>query len=270
MPEYRWSIDGVDLTDHAFNVIQIDDAAAAPLRGEDREFSGIAGRAHRPKVEDSTSITLGMHVLGQDHGGTTPAEWALNFEENWRALRRLFRPDGGRQFTLGRAWTDDLGDHYAEAGGEAPGAFERRHIGAYQARITVDVHLADPFFYGAERSVVLEPDTPVVVDNDGDTMTTAVIVDFAGQLTNPTLTNSTPTPDVWVKAGTSVAAGDTVTVDVEQTTVARESDGANLIGSITHSGARAWFGLLRGANTIKLTADGGAGTATLRFREKWM
>jgi hypothetical protein len=57
---------------------------------------------------------------------------------------------------------------------------------------------------------------------------------------------------------------------VDGTTIIRGSDGANLIGTISHSGARAWFGLLRGANTITLSADAGAGSAILRFREKWM
>lgn len=270
MPEYGWSVDGVDLTDHAFNVIQIDDSAAAELRGEDREFAGRAGREHRPRVENSRTITLGMHVLGQDHGGTTRAEWVDAFEEHWRALRRLFRPDGGRQFVLGRAWTDDLGTHYAETGAIAPGAFERRHIGEYQARITADLLLSEPFYLESEVAVPLTPGVAVVVTNGGDAATTEVVIDFDGALSNPRVTNQTTNPDVWVKVGTSVAAGDTVTVDVEETTVTRESDGANLIGALTHSGSRAWFGLARGANTILLEADSGTGTATLRYRAKWM
>ncbi|WP_353809071.1 hypothetical protein [Agromyces sp. SYSU T00194] len=269
MPEYLWSIDGVDLSDHAFNVVQVDDTAAPPLRGDDLVFSRIPGRAFTGRVEDSYSITLGMHVLGQDHGGTTKADWADSFEEHWRALRRLFRPDGGRQFVLGRSWTDDLGSHYAEAMAVAPTAFERRHIGAYQAAITVDLYLADPFFYGAEEVVELDVDTPTVVSNVGDMATTAIVLDFNGQLTNATVTNSTPTPDVWVKLGSSVADADSVSVDVAETTVIRESDSANIIGAVSHSGARAWFGLLRGDNTITLSADAGAGTVDLRFRPLW-
>jgi hypothetical protein len=53
---------------------------------------------------------------------------------------------------------------------------------------------------------------------------------------------------------------------VDLATVVRASDSANLIGAVTHSGSRAWMGLLRDNNTLVLTADGGAGHAVVRHK----
>lgn len=44
----------------------------------------------------------------------------------------------------------------------------------------------------------------------------------------------------------------------------------NVIGSVSHGGARHWMGLNPGDNTITLTADAGTGTAVLRFRPPYI
>jgi hypothetical protein len=40
----------------------------------------------------------------------------------------------------------------------------------------------------------------------------------------------------------------------------------NVVGAITHGGARSWLGLLPGENILTLTAESGTGSAVLRFR----
>jgi hypothetical protein len=90
-------------------------------------------------------------------------------------------------------------------------------------------------------------------------------IDYAGALSNPVVTNSTLAPEVWLKIGTAIAGGDTVRLSGDAATVLRDSDGANLIGAVTHSGARSWFRLGRGTNTVTLSADSGAGSAVLRY-----
>lgn len=270
MPQTAWAIDGTPFSDFAWDARRIDSSVAPPLRGTDRKFSGVPGATFNGRVADSYTITMGMWIMGQDGGGPGRAAWIEEHERRMRLLRRLLRPDNGREFALTKTWSDDLGVHVATAMGTCDEELKIAHRGPYQSKLTFDVNLADPFFYGSEIAIPVPKDTPTTVTNNGDEPTLSLVLEFAGQLTNPLLTNSTPAPDVWVKAGTSVAVGDTVTLDVEETTARRTSDGANLIGAITHSGARAWMGLLRGDNTITLTADVGAGSATLRFREKWM
>ena len=261
-----WAIDGVPLLSLATDVQRLDGNLAPPLRGEDRQYAFRPGAEFRPRVADSRSITLGLWLIGQDGNGTTTADYMANYAGAERQLRRLLRPDGGGQFAITRTWTDDLGTHTATGHGIAPGGIERQRAGKHAGRITVDIGMADPFFYGSAVSATLARGVPTVVTNQGDTTTTAVVIDFDGQLTNPTLTNSTLDPEVWVKAGLDLAAGDSLALDVLATSVVRESDGANLIGSVTHSGARSWFGLGRGANTVTLTADGGAGSAVLTYQ----
>lgn len=76
-------------------------------------------------------------------------------------------------------------------------------------------------------------------------------------------------PAVTLKLGTGIASDDMVTVDVEQTTVFRTNDGANIIWTLTHSGARPWMVLKKGVNTLRLSADTGAGSAVLKYKPIW-
>jgi hypothetical protein len=126
--------------------------------------------------------------------------------------------------------------------------------------------MADPFFYGSAVAVPLVKGVASVVNNLGDEATDAVALTYAGALSNPTVTNSTPAPDVWLKVGTDLALGDSLAVDVVGTSVVRTSDSANLIAALTHSGSRPWFVLGRGANSVTLSADSGAGSAVLTFQ----
>jgi hypothetical protein len=260
-----WAIDGVPLASLASDVQRIDTDLAPPLRGDDRQYAFRPGREFRPRVADSRSITLGLWLIGQDGTGTTVAEYMANYAGAERQLRRLLRPAGGTEFEITRTWTDDLGTHTATGRGIA-GSIQRQRAGRHAGRVTVDVGMADPFFYGDPVVVPLEVGEDTVVTNAGDEATAAVVLSFAGPLSNPTLTNSTLAPEVWVKAGTDLADGDSLTLDVTATSVFRASDSANLIGSLTHSGARSWFALGRGANTVTLSADGGAGTAVLTYQ----
>lgn len=259
-----WAIDGVPLLSVASAVQRVDLDLVPPLRGSDRRYAFRPGAEFRARVADSRTLTLGMWLLGQDSGGTF-AEWPDRYAGAERQLVRLLRPDAARQFEISRTWTDDLGTHTATGHGIADKVERTRH-GKYQGRATVDVFMADPFFYGDPVAVTFPAGGTVVVDNPGDELTTAAVVEFRGALANPVLTNSTPAPDVFVKVGTAVAAGDIVTADVSAASVVRTSDGANLIGALTHSGARSWFGLGRGSNTVALTSDSGTGSAVLTFQ----
>lgn len=261
-----WTIDGVPLLTLATDVQRLDANLAPPLRGEDRQYAFRPGREFRPRIADSRSITLGLWLIGQDGPGATVADYMANYAGAERKLRRLLRPDAGGQFAITRTWTDDLGTHTATGHGVAPGGIERQRAGKHAGRITVDIAMADPFFYGSAVDVPLAVGIPTAVDNPGDDATTALVLELAGQLSNPVVTNATPDPDVWVKVGTALATGDALTVDVLAASAIRSSDGANLIGAVTHSGARAWLGLRRGANTVTLSADGGAGSAVLSFQ----
>lgn len=260
-----WTIDGVPLDTLAADVQRLDGDLVPPLRGSDRQYAFRPGAEFRPRVADSRTLSLGLWLLGQDGPGSTSADYQVNYAGAERRLRQLLRPDGGGEFEISRTWTDDLGTHTATGRGVSPG-LNRARAGRFAGRVTADIFMADPYFYGDPVAVPLAVGTPAAVVNNGDDSTAAVVLDFAGPLSNPTVTNSTVTPEVWVKAGTDLAAGDGLTLDVLATSILRDSDGANLIGAVTHSGARAWLALRRGANTVTLSADSGAGSAVLTFQ----
>lgn len=260
-----WEIDGIPLLSIATDVQRIDANLAPPLRGDDRQYAFRPGAAFRPRVTDSRSITLGLWLIGQDGPGSTVDDYMDNFAAAQRELTRLLRPDGGGEFEISRTWTDDLGTHTATGRGIAPGGIERARAGKHAGRVTVDIGMADPFFYGSVLSTTLAMGVPQVVTNPGDEGTVLVELDFNGILANPKVTNSSPDPDIYVKVGTAIAAGDMVRLNADLATAVRDSDDANLIGAVTHSGNRAWMRLGRGANTLTLSADSGAGTAVLRY-----
>jgi hypothetical protein len=135
---------------------------------------------------------------------------------------------------------------------------------------TCDLTLADPYFYGDEETVTLALDLPQVLVNLGDVPATRIEIVFENQLQNPQITNSTPNPNVWVKLGSAVAAGDTITLDVSWFTATRESDDANMIGAVSRSGARPWMVLSPGSNTLELTASSGTGTADLTWQPAYL
>ena len=267
-----WDVDGTSLQTLAYNISTLggDRDSVPPWRGADRVFAYKAGAAARPMVADSRTITLLMWVIGMNADGSVPADQAISYHENRRMLKRLFWKPGGELFALTKRWTDSTGLHSATAMGRVAGNMGVDMFDPRGGKFAVDVFLPDPFFYGPETDTTIPLTTPTVVANDGDDTCTTLAVDFVGVLTNPLITNQTPAPDVWLKVGSSVAAADTVTAVVDETTVIRASDSANLIGAVTHSNSRAWMGLQRGNNTMVLTADGGAGHAVVRHRPAYL
>jgi hypothetical protein len=268
-----WSVDGVSLQTHAFNVVSLATKFSSPkMRGSDRQYAYQHGKAHRRRWADEGSVTLGMWVIGQLESGEVPESRRAEFRRNMRKLIHLFTSIDGTEFDLTKRWYDeDTGALMAATGkGLVPTGLEPgMEGGPYRAKFVVDVLMADPFFYGAEITVAVPLNTDVVIDVPGDAATNAVTVEFLGALSNPLLTNQTPVPDVTVKIGSSIASDDAVFIDVAQTTVLRDNDGANLIGTLTHSGARPWFELKAGLNTVRLSADSGAGSAVLKYRPVW-
>lgn len=264
-----WSVNGQSLQTYAFNVQSLGGKFQTPeLRGSDRQYAYKHGSAHRDRRFGDGSLQLGMWVIGADETGNVPSAREYLFRANMVKLRDLFVDPLGGEFTITKRWRDSAAGPVVVASGKgklADGFRPAMEGGPYRAKVVADIVMADPFFYGTPVAVTLPLGVPVVITNPGDLSSTRIRIEFVGQLANPVVTNTTPAPDVWLKIGTAIALGDEVNVDVEETTVLRDSDDANLIGAVQHSGSRAWFGLLKGANTVTLSADSGAGHAVLTY-----
>lgn len=267
VPTY-WDVDGVSLDSYAMTITTLGGSRSGvpTFRGQNSKFTVKRGATHRPKIADERVITLAMQVTGTDSNNA--AAWSSQqFMANWRSLQRLlWRPEAG-QFSLTKRWDEGAGIISATAMAEFDSGLEPTMTGPSLAKTTVDLRLADPFFYSAQQTVTIPLNTPTVINNPGDDTVHKMTMEFnGGILSNATLTNSTPNPDVWVKLGTGIGSGDKLIVDVDRTTVLRGSDGASFVGALSHSGSRSWMGLVPGNNTLTLTASSGTGNVVVKYQ----
>ena len=280
MIEEYWDVQWTDgqwysLHDYARHVESIYGARTnvPSLRGSNVAVYGKPGQLHQPKMADQRVITLQGWVSNVDETdkpiGDDCGPQGVN--TNWRMLRRLLWRENGAQFPLRRRWVDENGDLVmATAMAEYSGGLDLSQHVIEAGAWTCDLTLADPYFYGEVESTTLAKDTPQLITNIGDVPASKIMIEFEDQLQNPTITNSTPNPDVWVRLGSAVASADKVTLDVDAFTAIRDSDDANLIGAVTRSGARPWMVLSPGGNTLTLTATSGSGTADLSWQPAYL
>jgi hypothetical protein len=264
-----WDIDGTSLMTYARGIETLGGSMSGvtQFRGDDTKLALRRGARHRIKVADSRVITLAGWFLGvptedgDDPAGLTEA----NFWAKWNEFKYMIWKPGGGTFELTKRWTDpDDTQHEATAIGQYESGLDLVRIGRTGGKFTVDIRLADPFFYeDFDDFDVAEGATETFANGGADSP--KMTIDFIGPLTNPQLTNSTPDPDVWVKLGMVIGSGETVTVDVEEGTVINDSD-ENVIGALSHAGAASWFYLFRGNNSVNLDADSGAGSVTINHQ----
>lgn len=273
-PEF-WSLNGVNLQSHAYNIQTFGGSRSGVpgLRGEDVELAYRPGKMPGPRYADARVITLAMWVKDTAADGSRTKSARKHFLENWNMLKRLFW-NQGREMILTRRWDEGSGLITADATVRFGGGLEPDMIGPTAARFTVDLVMANPFFYGQQQTVVVAASGSTNFTNPGDVDSTGfgVEVEFTGALTNPQLTNVTPAPDVWLKAGTSIASLDEVRVNLDPDimTCDRVSDDADLLSTLSHGGSHYWMVVVPGSNQIQLTQSSGAGQATLKYRPVYL
>jgi hypothetical protein len=150
---------------------------------------------------------------------------------------------------------------------EVAGSMDPTMNGRTSAAFSVDLLLADPHFYGAQRSQV--------AGTGGGTITAlgegVVGEGFASAVNAFTVTISQATTVTNNTAGVAFShtgAGVQswpVTVDVLRYT-ALDAVGNNVIGGLGHIGSRMWMCLLNGANSISVTA----GTALFQWCDAYI
>lgn len=272
-----WDVDGQSLHTWAWNIETLggERDGVPPFRGENMKTPYRPGTRHAPKLPDERTLTLLMWTKASDQDGvegTTEAEKLEQMFANRRALKRLFWNDNGQQVNLTKRWYEGGDILSATAKVELANSMAASMSGPYLGKFSVDLLMADPFFYADIAEVDFAVDIGSIIHNPGDAWTTGTgcKVEFHGPLTNPKLTNLSPTPNIWFQLATSIATGDFVTVDFDNWTVTRDSDGANLIGGLTHSGAHQWLKLRPGDNALILEATSGTGSAHVLFAAPYL
>lgn len=242
------------------------------FRGQDYETPYRAGQAWRAKMPDSRTVTLTFWADGQgQHSSSTyPAsDQRLAFNNNLQQLRAAFfqmSAAGSAQGQLQRNWyltqqgSPKLVQSTAMA--ELAGSMDLTMHGRTNAGFSVDLLLADPFFYGAQVSrsctgaattVTGLGEGPVGLGYPSPAAGFTVSLSAAATVTNTT---------AGVSFTFSGSATFPVLVDVLAGTVT-DGGGVNRISQLAHSGARAWMAVLPGANTVSVSA----GTATFVYND---
>lgn len=285
-----FQVDGQSLYTLAFSVWTLAGREQAPpIVGDNIAIPYRNNRIWTPKYFDQRTITLGMWVKGTDQDGNLPDGFATpmiaaraQFNENLRTLKRLFAPRDQQlslsrtlQFTTGLETHTALGDAYnpssggfsAGGGGLGTDQWDLVPVTSWYGTFTIDVVMADPWWYGTQIGVGVSWPTPTVITNVGDVLQDHPVITLAGPLTNPVVTN-TLTPNVSVTYNGTIGAGHFVTVDCGAFT-AFDDLGNSVTGNVTHAGSLFWMIIEPGSNTFTLTdtvgGSPGSGFATVTF-----
>lgn len=263
-----WSIDGVSLQTYAKNLKTWGGSkqGVPALRGSDVKIPHRSGAIWQPKVVDSQTILFEGWVLGADDDGVPGGQ--QSFRDNWRVLKRLlFQP--GRQVELTRRWVEIVDETPVEmsavGNGQLLGGLEPKMTGSRRADFQAAIHMADPYFYSAEKSVTVAMNDSEVVTITGDDSARHIEVTLAAPMTNAVLAVTSSRLDTTLTY-TSVTT-DSAVVSVDAFTAVE--GGVSVLSKVGHSGAVQWLVLPVTDVTIALSGTG-TGAATVKYREVYV
>jgi hypothetical protein len=276
-PNEIWFWNGMPLSTSYYNVATFGGSrfGLPTNRGQDYAVPYRAGQLWRAKYPDERTITLTMWTDSQMSANQSyPAgDPRRAFNDNWQALRAAFFTRGAQGSTQGqlqRNWyltSGGPGMVTSTAMAEIAGSMDPTMNGRTSAAFSVDLLLSDPYFYGAQRSQV--------VNTSGSTITApgegVVGEGFASAVNAFTVTISQASTVTNNTAGVSVThngagvASWPVTIDVLRYT-AVDNVGNNVVGGLSHIGSRMWMCLVSGSNHISVSA----GTALFTWSDAYV
>lgn len=258
------TVDGVPLQTYAWNLKTLTGRLGVPgAKGGNSTVAMRSGARWRRKQWESKTETWSMWVLGCDEDGLIPPHGSrAQFTENLMALHRLFAVRD-RELDLTKTVRTPDGDLLMSALGEVVSAWDPTSMaGGTRATFSVDMHLADPFWYGQPIEFTIQPGQTAVQWEMPGTVRADRMLIHLDNVGNATLSNDTL--GVSVTTDVDLPAGETMTLDTDRF-AAVTGLGANRVGRITHSGAVSWMELAPGTNFMSL--DGiGAGEVTVTVK----
>lgn len=257
--DHYWSVDGQSLQTLAYNIVSWggDRQAPPPVRGANLTVPFRSGQTFLPKVPDQRTMTLAMWVQGCNEDGTVPKglDQRKQFETNWQKLRALlWQPY--RQFTLSkRVLYPDGQLHTVTAQAQYSGGLQLSMTGTQRADFTVDLILADPYFYGA--AVTQAIGTSATFQALGDARTTKVSLAIPGARSNPRVTISAAGADPYVQYNGSISAGSNLVLDVDNSIATYYGDGVTQqrTGLVTNGNSFSWFYVDPGTNNVQANGN---------------
>lgn len=270
-----WEVDGVSLQTMAFNISTLGGDRASPpfLRGENLLVPAARGRRWMPKVVDQRVISLGMWVQGCTEDGLVPVGQSnrRQYDENWRKLRTLLWTPG-REVTLTKRFWVAGTLKTASAKAQFASGLVPFMNGPARATFTVDLALADPYFYGPDVITNLTTGTQNVT-LQGDDITNEIKIHVDGARTNVKVRNATLNTDVEYHG--DVNTGAKLDIDVMKYSAIFTPSGAgpvpvSVIGGIRHTGDVSWLSMRPGTNSVVVSSSSGIGAVIMTHREVWL
>lgn len=275
-----WSVLGPDGVDHplstpAYNINSWGDDRQSPpsFRGDNLLLPYQPGEIYVPKIADAKTRTLAGWVIGQsDSGVNIPgSQMKQQFHNNWAMIRSWFAREG--QYQITKRWIDSTGTFrtataMAEfAGGLAPAAFSPSG-----AKFTVDLHFADPYFYGSSVAIAFDSSSGTTFHFTGTILgdvpcrkvTVAATSKPSASVTNPRIdVTTTATPNFWYYNGT-IANAVSIALDAKAQSLIL---GGTLNGgnNVVHSGYPDWLILNNGTINLVFSATTNNWVGTLTY-----
>lgn len=278
-----WSVDGTPLQTYAFNIQSWGGDREAPpsFRGSNTAVPGAPGEVFQRKVVDSRTISFGMWVQGSLEDGTAPKTGSrrAEFEYNWHRLRSLLWTPR-REVTLTKRFVEygQTTVKVANAKAQFSGGLSPSMTGTQRAIFTVNLYLADPFFYGDEITL------PTFTTNQqtntfevpGDERTRDISVSIAGARVNPKLTLTSPDQSQrWMQYSYALGSSDSATVNVRNFSSRTSPSGGTAFtsaGLVTASSADDpnWLGFDPGTNKLKVESTTGTGNIVVKYKPVYL
>lgn len=266
-----WSADGVSLQTFARNISTLGGSrrGVPNLRGEDITIPYMPGQIWQPKTADSRTLSLAMWVRGTDDDGNYLDSSGDQFDANWEQLQQLLWTEG-RQIKLTKRVKVNGALRSVSAMAEFAGGLEPTMIGRNAARTTVDLKLADPYFY--DDTIV----TYTLVNGDntirvlGTAPTLYINAKVAGPRNTPQVRVKSPAIAAsQVQYNAALSTGDTLSMSVRQFQAVTKPNGIAAFdssGLVTHSGLPQWLKLMPGDNVVNVASTSGTGLVQLDVR----
>jgi hypothetical protein len=276
-PNELWYWNGTALNQPMWNIATFGGSrfGIPTYRGQDYAVPYRAGQNWRAKYPDSRTVTLTMWTDSQMSAGQSypAADPRRAFNDNWQQLRAMFftrNARGSVQGQLTRNWfltvsgTPTMVSTVAMA--EIAGSMDPTMNGRTSAAFSVDLLLADPYFYGSTRNQAITTSGSITAQGEGIVGEgyAQPVSQFTVAITAACTVTNTTAGVSFTHSGAGVASWP-VTVDVLRYT-AVDHAGNNVVGGLSHAGSRMWQCLLPGANAITVSA----GTATFTWMDAYI
>lgn len=246
-----WEFNGLSLETLAWGI----DKWGGSLESVPKRRGGMITVPHRPgqvwtpQVTDSRTLTFAMWVTCNDPAdGTVPVGQAAQeaqLLDNWAELRAAFWGVGTAEKTLTKRWTG--GYNVASGLASFVGGLEPTGFGMQMARFTVDLFMADPYFYGPSdvRAITTAGGD---ITNAGDDATARITLAFSGSSTGSYVLTNTTTSEALTITNTG-----TIAVDVWN--FAATKSAASILGNVSSTGDPFWLTLATGVNSFTLNRN---------------